>query len=95
MMDVKTAEILGMINHVSADDRQVGGEHYKTMAIQPWEVMRIVLTPEEFAGFLKGSYIKYAMRAGRKVDADADEDAAKAKHYAQKLSEIEDGYAGF
>jgi hypothetical protein len=68
-----------------ADDMQVGGSHYKDMAVQPWEVMEAVLTPEEFRGFLKGNIIKYAMRQGRK---DSD-DAGKLKHYILKLTEME------
>jgi hypothetical protein len=70
----------------SADDYQVDGDHYTTMNITPWEVMESVLTPQEFIGFLKGNVIKYSMRAGRKGGTD---DAAKAKHYAQKLAEFQ------
>lgn len=69
---------------MSADNEQVGGDHYKTMAMQPWEVMESVLTHQEFIGFLKGNIIKYAMRNGRK---DSD-DAGKAKHYQKKLNEV-------
>lgn len=69
-----------------ADDRQVSGNHYKEMPIQPWTLMEAVLTPEEFIGFLKGSLIKYTMRDGRKEGSD---DAGKAKHYMQKLKEVE------
>ena len=69
---------------MSADNEQVGGDHYKTMAMQPWEVMEAVLTHEEFIGFLKGNIIKYAMRNGRK---DSD-DAGKARHYKKKLDEV-------
>lgn len=68
-----------------ADDRQVGGTHYKDMAVQPWTVMEALLTHEEFVGFLKGNVIKYAMRQGRK---DSD-DAGKLKHYIQKLNEVQ------
>lgn len=68
-----------------ADDKQVGGSHYKNMAIQPWTVMEHVLTPEEFKGFLKGNIIKYSMRAGHK--GDTSEDTNKARHYIEKLSE--------
>lgn len=71
----------------SADATQVGGSHYKDMAIQPWDVMQAVLTPEEFRGFLKGNVIKYSLRAGKK--AGAGDDAEKAKHYAQKLREVQ------
>jgi hypothetical protein len=69
---------------MSADNEQVGGDHYKTMGMQPWEVMESVLTHEEFIGFLKGNIIKYAMRNGRK---DSD-DAGKARHYKKKLDEV-------
>ena len=70
---------------VTANERQVGADHYKTMPMQPWEVMEAVLTPEEFRGFLKGNIVKYAMRAGKKEGSD---DAGKAQHYAQKLAEV-------
>jgi len=67
-----------------ADQRQVGGTHYKMMALQPWAAMMAVLTREEFIGFLKGNIIKYAMRQGAK----GPDDAAKAQHYIQKLAEV-------
>lgn len=70
----------------SADDYQVGGDHYTTMDMSPWQVMELVLTPEEFIGFLKGNVIKYSLRAGRKEGTD---DAEKARHYAQKLAEFQ------
>lgn len=71
-----------------ADDVQVGGQHYKDMGIQPWEVMESLLTHEEFVGFLKGNVIRYAMRQGKK---DGTDDVNKARHYAAKLKEIQDG----
>ena len=71
-----------------ADARQVDGTHYKDMPMQPWDVMQAVMTPEEFIGFLKGNIIKYSMRAGRK---DGSDDAGKAKHYRQKLQEVQEG----
>ena len=70
----------------TANDIQVGGQHYKTMPVQPWEVMESVLTHEEFIGFLKGNVIKYSMRAGRKEGSD---DANKARHYMMKLQEMQ------
>ena len=72
---------------MKADEIQVGGSHYKDMAIQPWDVMQAVLTPEEFRGYLKGNVLKYSLRAGKK--AGADDDADKAKHYALKLREVQ------
>ena len=73
-------------NGLTADDIQVSGSNYKDMQMQPWHVMEAVLTPEEFKGFLKGNIIKYSMRAGRK---DGTDDAGKARHYAQKLQEVQ------
>jgi hypothetical protein len=74
---------------MKADDIQVGGNHYKDMAVQPWDLMEVVLTYEEFIGFLKGNIIKYALRQGRKEGAD--DDGAKALHYLNKLKEVQ-GY---
>ena len=71
---------------MSADEKQVGGNHYKDMPLQPWTVMEEVLTHAEFIGFLKGNIIKYTMRAGRK--GATDEDINKAFHYIEKLKEI-------
>lgn len=73
---------------MSADDYQVGGDHYKKMPIEPWDVMELVLTPEEFRGYMKGCAIKYAMRAGHKVGAEPEEDKGKFNHYKHKLYEI-------
>ena len=69
----------------TANDIQIGGQHYKTMPVQPWDVMESVLTPDEFVGFLKGNVLKYSMRAGRKEGSD---DANKARHYMMKLEEV-------
>lgn len=77
------------MNQASANDLQIGGQHYKEMGMQPWDVMEAVLTREEFIGFLKGNIIKYSMRQGKK---DSD-DAGKARHYRMKLNEIQHGNA--
>ena len=71
---------------MNADEKQVGGNHYKEMPVQPWTVMESVLTHAEFVGFLKGSIIEYSMRAGRK--GATDEDIKKAFHYIEKLNEV-------
>ena len=73
---------------MQANDKQVSGNHYKDMPIQPWAVMEAVMTPDEFIGYLKGNIIKYSLRAGRKEGSD---DAGKAKHYMEKLNEMQ-GY---
>jgi hypothetical protein len=72
---------------MTADDIQVGGDHYKKMGMQPWDVMESVLTHQEFVGFLKGNIIKYSLRQGCK-DGSTD-DVDKALHYAAKLKEVQ------
>lgn len=70
---------------MSANAKQISGDHYVTMRVQPWDVMESVLTREEFIGFLKGNVIKYGMRQGKKEGSD---DAGKAQHYREKLAEL-------
>ena len=70
----------------SPSDIQVEGDHYKKMSIEPWDVMAVALTEEEFRGYLKGNFIKYAMRDGKKPGAIRDAD--KAWHYKTKLDEV-------
>ena len=82
---LKTSALNQGTNGTSADDIQVSGNHYNDMPIQPWHIMEAVLTHDEFVGFLKGNIIKYSLRAGRK---DGTDDAGKAKHYLQKLTEF-------
>ena len=72
---------------LTANDIQVGGSHYKTMGVQPWEAMETLLTHDEFLGFLKGNMIKYAMRQGKKDSPDA----GKYHHYKKKLNEVTEG----
>lgn len=62
---------------------QIGGDHYRTKAIQPWDAMEAWMTKEQFAGFLRGNAIKYLARAGSKGDAVVD--YQKARHYLDKL----------
>jgi len=69
---------------MSANEYQVGGNHYTDMKVQPWDVLQVVLSEEEYIGFLKGNIIKYSLRQGRKANSD---DAAKARHYMEKLAE--------
>ena len=68
-----------------ADLQQVGGSHYKDMAVQPWVAMESWMTPEQFAGFLRGNAIKYLARCDVKGGID---DIKKARHYIDKLVEI-------
>ena len=68
-----------------ADDLQIGGDHYKGMEVQPWAAMESWMTPEQFAGFLRGNAIKYLARCDVKGGID---DVKKARHYIDKLVEV-------
>ena len=72
---------------MKANDRQVAGDHYKNMGVQPWKAMESWLTPEQFAGFLRGNAIKYLARCDVKGGLD---DIKKARHYIDKLVEVSD-----
>jgi hypothetical protein len=67
------------------DKKQIGGDHYTRLDIQPWEAMQAWMTPEEFRGFLKGNVIKYLARTKNPKD-----DLLKAQHYLEKLNSLED-----
>ena len=67
------------------DQKQVGGDHYTRLEIQPWEAMASWMTKEEFRGFLKGNVIKYLARS-----KNPKEDLLKAQHYLEKLNSLED-----
>lgn len=70
---------------MSSNDIQIGGDHYKSKSIQPWDAMEAWLSPEEFRGFLKGNAIKYLARCN---DKGGIQDVKKAGHYISKLIEV-------
>ena len=68
-----------------ANSTQIGGNHYQSKTIQPWEAMESWFTNEEFVGYLKGNILKYIIRY---KDKGGVEDLKKAQHYLAKLTEI-------
>ena len=68
-----------------SNSRQVGGDHYVTKAVQPWDAMQAWMSHEEFAGFLRGNVIKYIARY---KDKGGVADLQKARHYLDKLIEL-------
>lgn len=72
---------------MKASQQQVGGDHYRTLEIQPWDAMKAWMTPAEFRGFLRGNAIKYLARCDKKGQLVAD--LRKARHYLDKLIEEE------
>ena len=77
---------------MNANEIQEGGTHYKEMKVQPWDAMEAWLSPAQFRGFLLGSAIAYLARVNTKgVEGKGGmQDIKKAKHYLEKLIELED-----
>ncbi len=67
---------------MSARNEQVGGGHYKDMAIQPFEFIT-----KNGIGYAEGCVIKYVCRWRNK---NGVEDLRKARHYLDLLIEQED-----
>jgi hypothetical protein len=65
----------------SVNNIQHGGTHYKTKAIQPWDY---IVSNE--LGYLEGNIVKYVSRWR---DKGGLEDLQKARHYLDKLIEVE------
>lgn len=65
----------------SALTRQVGGSHYKNLAIQPVEFIH-----RNGLGFIEGCVVKYVTRWRQK---DGLKDLKKARHFLDMLIEME------
>ena len=66
----------------SANEVQHGGDHYKKMTIEPWDYIEA-----NGIGFLDGSAIKYLTRW---KDKNGIQDLKKARHFIDKLIEVEE-----
>ena len=66
---------------MTANNFQVGGDHYSKNAIQPWDY----IVANEL-GYLEGNIVKYITRWR---DKGGLQDIDKVIHYAQKLKEVE------
>jgi hypothetical protein len=71
---------------MNALDKQVDGNHYKDLPIQPIEYIHA-----NAMGYMEGNVIKYVSR-WRKKNGIAD--LEKAKHYIELLIELENRRAG-
>jgi len=65
-----------------ANDTQVGGDHYKAKPIQPWDFIAA-----NHLGYFEGNIVKYVSRW---QDKGGINDLKKARHYLDKLIELED-----
>ena len=69
----------------TANDRQVGGNHYKSMGVQPWDVVD-TWPRDQRIGYYRGGALKYLMRMGSKDESPLE--VSKGQHYIQKLLEV-------
>lgn len=70
---------------LKANSIQYGGDHYKNMGIEPWEVCD-TWPLEQQIGAHRHGVLKYIMRFGNKDERLKE--AQKVLHYAQKLVEV-------
>ena len=66
----------------TANDIQIGGDHYKSKPIQPWDYIAA-----NNLGYFEGNVVKYV---SRHRDKGGRADLLKAKHYLEKLIELEE-----
>lgn len=66
---------------MNANNQQVGGKHYSSKAVQPWDYIT-----SNNLGYLEGNVVKYVSRWKEK---NGLEDLLKAKHYLEKLIELQ------
>lgn len=62
-----------------ANESQIGGQHYKSKGIQPWDYIHA-----NSLGYMEGNIVKYITRW---KDKGGVNDLKKAKHYLEKLIE--------
>jgi hypothetical protein len=69
----------------TANQTQIGGDHYKEKSIQPWDFIAA-----NQLGYFEGNIVKYVTRWR---DKGGINDLKKARHYLDKLIELEDNTA--
>lgn len=65
--------------------RQVGGDHYKNLAVQPWDVVDTWPLQQQVGAYRAGA-LKYVMRMGSKDESI--QEIGKGIHYLEKLIEV-------
>jgi len=68
-----------------ANGIQHGGDHYKKMGVEPWDVVD-TWPLEQRIGYYRGGALKYLMRMGSKDESL--QEIRKGQHYIQKLLEV-------
>ena len=80
-----TMRVSGVPYEVPANKKQFGGDHYKRMGIEPWDVVD-TWPLEQRIGYYRGGALKYIMRMGSKDQSR--QEIEKGKHYMEKLLEV-------
>lgn len=86
-MTISTGEVpdwasnMNQSKPLSANDVQIAGSHYQRNEIQPWDYIHA-----NDIGYFEGNVIKYVSRWKHKGGV---EDLRKAKHYLEKLIELQ------
>lgn len=80
-----TMRVSGVPYEVPANKKQFGGDHYKRMGIEPWDVVD-TWPLEQRIGYYRGGALKYIMRMGSKDQSR--QEIEKGKHYMKKLLEV-------
>lgn len=68
-----------------ASARQEGGDHYRRMAVQPWDAIQAWMPRKSFEDFLRACAIQYLARCDAKGGL---QDLRKARHCLDKLIEV-------
>ncbi len=75
---------------MSENSYQVGGDHYESLAVQPWEALQAWQTDEQFSGYLMGSAIAYLARVNATAPGKGGRlDVEKAVHTLNKWLEVD------
>lgn len=67
----------------------VNPTHYQLWeGMEPFELHKKLLSPEEYIGYLKGNILKYKLRMGFKPGEPYKRDMAKIKAYQGELNKV-------
>ena len=70
---------------LKANEKQVGGTHYKAMGVEPWDVIDTWPVEQRIGAYRAGA-LKYIMRMGSKDQSE--QEIGKGIHYLEKLLEV-------
>lgn len=78
------------VDSAAPNARQVGGDHYLMMKVQPWDALKAWLTPNQFEGFLLGTAMVYLARFNAVAPGKGGvQDVEKAIHTLEQLVDLE------